>query len=255
MLAKIKHDATQARTYARVSLERQGQSGLGLESQISIAQAKADELRLEVIEVCTEVESGRKTRLGRPVLRKALEDCKKDGAVLIVAKMDRLTRNFPFLSKLAESAERDGIGIIAADIPEMGSPWQTKMIWRIMASVAEAEASATAERTTKALKIAKKRGVKLGNPQLSKVRAKGTKAQVDYTNEFHKRIYPVIQEIRKAGIISYRGIAKALTARGVKTYQQELIGEQTSRRDESKAHPIWRAQTVKDLILKMEKTK
>ena len=60
----------------------------------------------------------------------------------------------------------------------------------------------------------------------------------------------MIQEIREAGIISYRGIAKALTARGVKTYQQELIGEQTSRRDESKAHPMWRAQTVKDLILK-----
>ena len=252
MLALPKKGAKKMRGYTRVSVDKQGVSGLGLDAQIKILESKSAELGLEIVEICKEVESGRKTRLGRPVLRKALEDCKKDGAVLVVAKMDRLTRNFAFMSKLAEAAERDGIGIIAADIPEMGSPWQTKMIWRIMASVAEAEAEATAERTRSALAVAKERGVVLGNPKLNKVRKLGTKTQVANTTAFHKDIYPVIQEIRKAGIISYRGIAKALTARGVETYQQRMISENTSRRKEGKPHPQWRAETVRQLIMKME---
>jgi DNA invertase Pin-like site-specific DNA recombinase len=252
MLSEINKDADTCRLYTRVSTQKQGFSGLGLDAQKQIATAKAKELGLKIIEECTEVESGRKTRLGRPVLREALEKCKADGAVLIVAKMDRLTRNFSFLSKLAESAERDGIGIVAADIPSMGSPWQTKMMWRILASVAEAEAEAAAERTKVALGIAKERGVTLGNPDVRDVRKLGTQATKKNTKAFAKKIYPTIVEIKEAGIISLRGIAKALNARGVKTYQAEMIDENTSRRKEGKPAPIWRAESVKKLINSIE---
>ena len=101
----------------------------------------------------------------------------------------------------------------------MGSPWQTKMIWRILASVAEAEREMAVERTTAAMAIAKKRGIKLGNPSIAKAQKKGTKETKQNTEDFARKIFPFIEEIKAAGITSLRGIARALNARGIKTYQ------------------------------------
>ena len=244
----ISKDAKLARIYCRVSTGKQGVNGLGIEAQIKTATAKAKELGLEVVEVCKEVESGRKTRLGRPILRKALADCEADGAVLIVAKMDRLTRNFAFLSKLADATERGGFGIIACDVPQLSNPAQTKFLWRLLAAVAELESETVRERTTKALAVAKEKGVKLGNPGIRKVQKAGTLAQVRETMEFARRTMPVIVEIQDAGIVSYRGIARALEARGVLTQQAELMDQGISRRDPLRGLPKWHPHTVKKVI-------
>ena len=97
MMMSIRKDSTTAIIYGRVSTVKQGITGLGIHAQINTAKAKAAELGLEVIEIFKEQESGRKTALQRPQLQAAIEKCKETGAALIVAKMDRLTRNFNFM--------------------------------------------------------------------------------------------------------------------------------------------------------------
>ena len=176
MLANLKYKPTKARLYVRVSTKKQGASGLGLAAQIKVAKAKAKDMDLEVIETCKEVESGRRTTLRRPVLRQALEDCSKDHAVLIIAKMDRLTRDFSFLQWILEYSERHGVAVVACDIPELADPDNTKFLWRILASVADLEVANTRKRTKAALAEAKQRGVKLGNPDIAQHAAKGSRA-------------------------------------------------------------------------------
>ena len=249
MLANLKYKPTEARGYARVSTKKQGASGLGLAAQIKVAKAKAKEMDLEVIEICKEVESGRRTTLRRPVLRQALEDCARDGAVLIIAKMDRLTRDFSFLQWILEYSERRGVAVVACDIPELADPDNTKFLWRILASVADLEVANTRKRTKAALAEAKQRGVKLGNPDIAQHAAKGSRAMKKHSKEFALRIIPIIDEIEAAGIHSYRGIAKALNARGVKTYAGE------KKQHESTVSSRWHPQAVKNVLAHRPKKK
>ena len=241
--------STTARVYCRVSTQKQGQSGLGLEAQEEIGRAKAKELGLKVIEVVVEVESGRKSRNGRPILRKAVDDCRDDGSVLIVAKLDRLSRNFNFMSKITEAAERDGIGIVACDVPDLGNPATSKFLWRILAAVAELEAEQTSERTKVALSAARKRGVKLGAPDSAKASKQGRAAfQYDTIKYAQDIVMPAIAEIEKIGIVGLRATARELNARHVPTYQQHLIDLGVSTREPGKKPPQWRAETVKRAI-------
>ena len=140
--------------YLRVSTQKQGYSGLGLEAQKEIIQ---NHLRdAAPIAEYIEVESGRKTDKERPQLRAALEYCRKEGATLIVAKLDRLARNVSFLSSLLEN----DVEIVFCDFPQAN-----KMVLHILAAISQYEAELIATRTKQALAAKKARGSKLGNPE------------------------------------------------------------------------------------------
>lgn len=137
--------------YLRVSTQRQGVSGLGLEAQRQMIRNHLKEHPLE--DEFVEVESGRKNN--RPKLKEALEKCRKTGAVLIVAKLDRLARNVCFLSQLLES----DVEIIFCDFPQAN-----KMMLHILSAISQYEAELISSRTRSALQAKKARGFKLGNP-------------------------------------------------------------------------------------------
>ena len=139
--------------YLRVSTQKQGYSGLGLEAQREIIQNFLYDKN--PIAEYIEVESGRKTDKGRPKLKEALEVCRKTGAKLIVAKLDRLARNVAFLSQLLES----DVDIVFCDFPQAN-----KMVLHILAAISQYEAELVVTRTKQALAAKKARGAVLGNP-------------------------------------------------------------------------------------------
>ena len=182
--------------YFRVSTDRQGKSGLGLEAQRKAVIDHINGNGARVLAEYTEVESGKKT--SRPELTKALAHCKANGAVLVIAKLDRLARNVHFVSGLMES----GVDFMAVDMP-----YANRLTIHILAAVAEHEREMTSERTKVALAAAKARGVKLG-------RAKENRAAAD---AFACEMRPVIKELASEGITSVRKVAEALNKRGVPT--------------------------------------
>jgi DNA invertase Pin-like site-specific DNA recombinase len=125
-----------------------------------------------------------------------------------VAKLDRLGRNVHFLSGLMES----GVDFVAVD-----QPFANKLTIHILAAVAEHEREMISTRTRDALAAAKARGVKLGDPKLAEVCRIGHRTQAEPADRFAANTRPVIEQIRKSGITSLRGIAAALNARGVPT--------------------------------------
>src|ERR1700745_1924108 len=141
--------------YYRVSTDRQGKSGLGLQAQKAAVADRLHGGRWQIIAEFVEVESGK--RISRPQLDAAIAACKKHKAKLIVAKLDRLSRNVSFLLKLIEA----GVEVLFADLPELNGA-MGKFVLITMANVAELEAGLISERTKAALKAAKARGVRLG---------------------------------------------------------------------------------------------
>lgn len=199
--------------YHRVSTAKQGRSGLGLEAQTKAIEEYAKNRNGVVIQSFTEVESGKENR--RPELEKALHLAKVTGATLVIAKLDRLSRNAAFLLALRDS----GVKFVAADLPEAND-----LTVGIMALVAQQEREAISRRTTEALAAAKARGIKLGNPNgaaaLRRAR-KGNKAGVDAikanANQHAARLGPVLGALRTEGIVSLGAIADALNERGMLT--------------------------------------
>lgn len=149
-------------SYYRVSTARQGESGLGLEAQRAKVQQMAAERGAVVVAEFVEVESGRKA--DRPQLAAALAEARKRGAVVAVAKIDRLARDAEFVLRLSREAERNGMGgFLFCDLPDIDATTSAgRMVLTMMASVAEFEARRISERTRDALAAAKARGVKLG---------------------------------------------------------------------------------------------
>ena len=139
-------------SYLRVSTQRQGTSGLGLQAQQEIIQKYLN--GCSPVAEFIEVESGRKTN--RPKLHEAHEMCKKMKATLIVAKMDRLSRNVAFTSQLLDS----GIEIVFCDFPKAN-----RLVLTIIAAISEYEAGLIRKRTKEALQIKKDQGFKLGKPE------------------------------------------------------------------------------------------
>jgi len=191
--------------YYRVSTDRQGRSGLGLEAQ---QQAVAAFLQGggELIGAYTEIESTR--RHDRPELAAALAACKKHKAVLLIAKLDRLARNVFFISGLMES----GVEFIAADMPQAN-----RLTIHILAAVAEHEREMISKRTKEALQAAKARGTQLGSPQPKNgaaIRSQVLQAKAD---RFAANVLPVIRALQAQGITSNKALAQALNLRGIPT--------------------------------------
>jgi DNA invertase Pin-like site-specific DNA recombinase len=191
-------------TYYRVSTQRQGQSGLGLEAQRSAVQAYL--AGKEIIAEFTEVESGRKT--DRPQLAAALALAKKQKATLVIAKLDRLARNVHFISGLLES----NVQFVAADMPEAD-----RTFLQMAAVFAEWEAKKISERTKSALAAAKARGTVLGSPAPQIGSQAGLKAISDRCEAYCKKVAPSLQDIVSKVGTNLRTVAAELEIRGIKT--------------------------------------
>ena len=195
-------------SHLRVSTERQGRSGLGLEAQRrAVADFLAGGSWRHVAEL-VEVESG--SRDNRPRLSEAMALCRLHGATLVIAKLDRLSRDAAFLLNL----QKAGVRFVAADMPEAN-----ELVVGIMAVVAQAERKMISTRTKAALAAAKARGVQLGKPEnLSNREAGQVGSRVRQTQRSKERamdLAPVIATVRAEGAVSLRQIAAALNAREI----------------------------------------
>ena len=196
--------------YYRVSTARQGRSGLGLEAQRRAVTDFLNGGSWELLAEFVEVESGKAD--DRPQLEQALTTCELSGATLVVAKLDRLSRNLAFLAKLQDSGAR----FVAADMPEAN-----ELTIHIMAAVAQAERKAISTRTKEALAAAKARGVRLGGNRgniddLRKGPAKSAEVRGRQARERGLKVRRQIEAMGAGGDArSLRQIAAALNDRGI----------------------------------------
>ncbi|TWB41940.1 recombinase family protein [Nitrospirillum pindoramense] len=195
--------------YYRVSTKRQGQSGLGLEAQQAAVLGYLKGTCGGLVAEFTEIESGKVNT--RPQLQAALAACRLHSATLVIAKLDRLSRNAAFLLSLRDA----GVDFVAADMPNAN-----RLTVGIMAVVAEAEREMISARTKEALAAAKARGVVLGGDRghLASVSAQGRVIALEKRRakalQRARDLAPIIRELQASGITSARGLAKALNARG-----------------------------------------
>lgn len=202
--------------YYRVSTKRQGQSGLGLEAQVEAVRAYLSGVGGELLASYEEVESGRKSK--RPELLKAIAHARAARAVLVVAKLDRLSRNMAFTSMLMES----GLEFVCCD-----NPHTNKFTIHILAAMAQYEAEVISKRTKEALAAYKVRGGKLGAHRpgfvplaAEKVRAVqglASAGNVEAAAKHVKDLLPKIREWRFGLGLSLRGVADRLNAEGYVT--------------------------------------
>lgn len=183
--------------YRRVSTDKQGKSGLGLDDQDRAIRAFCESRGLTLEAAFTEIESGKND--ARPQLAKALAAVRRKRGILVVATLSRLGRRVSFVSTLMDN----GTPFACADAPD-----DEPFILHVKASFAEEEARKISSRTKAALAIAKARGVKLGNPQnlTSEARAKGAATNRDRAANAHAAKLPLILALRDAGK-SLRAIA------------------------------------------------
>ncbi len=194
-------------SYSRVSTDRQGKSGLGLEAQAAAIEAHVETAGGAVVASFVEVESGKVDE--RPELEKALALCKRKKATLLIAKLDRLSRDAHFLLGLQKS----GVPFAAADMPYADS-----FTVGVLALVAQKEREMISERTKAALKAAKARGIQLGCPDAPRTAAIAREAKIEKAKSRAANIAPVIREIMaNGGDMSLRAVAMVLEARGIKT--------------------------------------
>jgi DNA invertase Pin-like site-specific DNA recombinase len=218
--------------YYRVSTEAQGRSGLGLEAQREAVSSLCQQRGWEIIAEFTEVESGK--RDDRPQLIAALKRAKVTGARLVIAKLDRLSRNVAFLAALQDS----GAKFTAADMPEAD-----EFTVHILAAVAQRERKLTSERTKAALAAAKARGTRLGNPNgTAAIRraGKGTIAALEVVRANAAgralELADTIADIRATGAASLPAIAAELNGRGILTARGGM----------------WHPSSVRNLLVRLE---
>lgn len=200
-------------SYLRVSTAKQGRSGLGLEAQREAVGQFCRSRNATLLGEYVEVESG--SRSERPQLAAALDHARLTGATLLIAKLDRLSRNAAFLLTLRDS----GTDFVAVDMPDANS-----VTVGIMAVIAEEERRAISARTKAALAAAKARGVKLGNPNGATAlrrAGKGNVPALDAVKANAQRraecLAATVAEIRAAGAASYSAVARVLNERQIRT--------------------------------------
>src|ERR1700730_18046711 len=169
--------------YFRVSTDRQGKSGLGLDAQREAVMSYLNGGSWTLVSEFTEVESGKRSD-NRPQLAAAIAACKKQKARLVIAKLDRLSRNLAFIAALMES----GVEFVAVDNPHMN-----KLTIHILAAVAEHEREMISERTKAALAAAKARGKVLGNPDMPEISKRGVAALKANAMRFAANVRPIIK--------------------------------------------------------------
>jgi DNA invertase Pin-like site-specific DNA recombinase len=195
--------------YYRVSTQEQGNSGLGLEAQREAAMRFLNGGSWELIGEFTEVESGTRKKLkSRPQLQAALKMASKQGATLLVAKLDRLARDVQFIAELLNGK----VPFVCCDFPDADRTYL-----QMMAVFAEHEARRIGERTKDALGALKRRGVKLGTPNPMAGNVIAVRVLKEGADEFAAQVMPHIREIMAAGHTNLRDIAAALERRGIKT--------------------------------------
>lgn len=196
--------------YFRVSTERQGKSGLGLEAQREAVMRFLNGGRWNLVAEFVEIESGKHD--DRPKLAEALALCRIHNATLVIAKLDRLARNVAFIANLMDST----VEFVACDFPQAN-----RLTVHILAAVAEHEREMISQRTKAALAAAKARGVTLGGyrsnglPNAEEGRLLGREARSARANRRIADLLPVIDAIRATGVASLRQIAHALNERGI----------------------------------------
>jgi len=189
--------------YYRVSTDKQGRSGLGLESQRQLVSS----YEADIIGEFTEIESGKIDN--RPQLELALDLCRRKGAAILIAKIDRLSRDAAFLLTLRKA----GVDIIAADMPNAGT-----LEFGVRAVVAQHEREEISKRTKQALQAAKARGVVLGCPTPEIGSAVGNAAIQARANSYADRIAPILRDvIAISGASTLRNLAAELSTRGIQT--------------------------------------
>ncbi len=219
--------------YYRVSTERQGVSGLGLDAQSKTVRDYLNGGKWELVGEFVEVISGK--REDRPELNKALTLAKNEGATVIVAKMDRLGRK---ASHLLSMLDKSGVRFVFAEMP-----YASELEIGIRAVVAQEESRLISARTKAALQAAKARGVKLGKHGV-KLAATNKAAANDRAAD----LKPFIEEIRASGIVTVRGICDELNRRGIPSARggkwfipqthrvlKRMAGPRRNRRPSSKA--------------------
>jgi DNA invertase Pin-like site-specific DNA recombinase len=198
-------------SYLRVSTSQQGRSGLGLEAQQDAITKFAQAEGFTLGRVFTEIESGKGSDAleRRPQLKAALAEARKRKCSVVVAKLDRLSRDVHFIS-----------GLMAHKVPfivvELGADVDP-FILHLFAAMAQKEREQISLRTKSALEAAKKRGVKLGGPKLDEARQNAITIIKVNADKQAANVVPIIREIQKTGARTLREVADALNARGIPT--------------------------------------
>jgi DNA invertase Pin-like site-specific DNA recombinase len=219
---------TSAIAYYRVSTARQGKSGLGIEAQKAAIQRFAEAEGVEVIGEHVEVETGKGSDAleRRPELAEALSRARRARCPILVAKLDRLSRDVHFIS-----------GLMAHRVPfvvaELGSDADPFML-HLYAALAEKERALISARTKAALAAKKAQGVKLGNPRAAEAAVKAHAANRAAADQFAANVLPIVREIQASGLTTLRDIAGALNARGIRTARGGA----------------WHSTTVRNLLLR-----
>ena len=188
--------------YFRVSTDKQGKSGLGLEAQRKAVLDYLNGGRWELVQEFVEKHNE------RPQLKAALAACKKHRARLVIAKLDPLSRNLAIIATLIES----GVEFTAVD-----NPRANELTIHFLAALAQHEREMILERTKAAVTAAKARGRQLGNPRLAEAAKCGTAAVKANARQFAANVLPIIEEIERSGVTSHNAIAAKLNERNVRT--------------------------------------
>ena len=222
---------TPAVAYYRVSTARQGKSGLGIEAQKAAIQRFAEAEGIEVLAEHVEVETGKGADAleRRPELAAALAQARKAKCPVLVAKLDRLSRDVHFISGLM--AHR--VPFVVADLGADADPFML----HLYAALAEKERALISARTKAALAAKKAQGVKLGNPRAAAAAVKAHAANRAGADQFAANVLPIVRDIQASGLTTLRDLAGALNARGIRTARGGA----------------WHSSTVRNLLMREQR--